>query len=212
MEITKCYKIGDHIIIDPLQLIYLNKLYKRKYAKSIFQYEMMPTYFKKNYQEDVKNLSKQMKAINQAIEKGLSDKRLVSLKELKKLNGKSRFPDKVIETKDGVFYFKNEKHYVLNEAEKYIEFVSEEDVENNTPKVPTVSNLISVKKEENNYVFEFETKDKRSKDRWKFEVTLENNVCWCINTIGSNSSSNIGLYVYFTIWNGNARYFSDFSL
>jgi len=212
MQITKCYKVGNHIIIDPLQLIYLNKLYRQKYAKFIFEYEMMPTYFKKCYQEDVKNLSKQMKKINQAIEKGLSDTQLVSLKELKKLKGKSRFPDKVIQTKDGIFYFKNDEHHVLNEAEKYIEFVSEEDVENNTPKVPTVSNLISVKKEENNYVFEFETKDKGSKDRWRFEVTLENNVCWCINTIGSNSSSNLGLYVYFTIWNGNARYFSDFSL
>ena len=86
MEIAKCYKVGNYIIIDPLQLVYLNKLYRKKYGKFISEYEKMPFYLKKRYKKDFKNISKQIKAFDKAIKKGLNDKKLASLKDLKRLD------------------------------------------------------------------------------------------------------------------------------
>jgi len=198
MEITKCYKVGSLIIIDPLQLIYLKQRYEKKYGEFISEYEKMPFYLKKHYKKDFKKISKQMKAFEKAIKKGLNDKNLASLKDLKRWDWKTKYVDTVIKLKEGVFYFKEFYVFTSSYDDAYVPFSSEIEMEKIIPPLPRISKVVSVKKEEDNrFIFVFETNNGKYLEKFVFKVKLEENLCWCIGEVESFKTEKPNHYVKF---------------
>lgn len=198
MEITKCYKVGNYIIIDPLQLVYLKQCYETKYGKFISEYEKIPFYFKKHYKKDFIKISKQMKAFEKAIKKGLNEKKLASLKDLKQMDWKTKYVDTVIKLKEGVFYFKEFYVFTSSYNDAYVPCSSEIEMEKIIPPVPHISKVVSVKKEEENlFLFVFETNNGKYQEKFLFKVKLERDLCWNIQEVESFKTEKPNHYVKF---------------
>jgi len=174
MEPTKCYSVGGYIITDFAQLQYgINKMNKflktEKNEESIAYYQRVISSFEK------------------AIEEGLDDNYLLSINEIQ--GEWTQFPDAIIQTKEGLFFYPAEQVLPFDKKDCYQQISSVDEIINKIPSFPSIKKIIQIEKEFDMYRFDFMINNNEGKTACEIKASLKEDRYWCIENANCFSFS-----------------------
>jgi len=165
MKPTKCYNVGGYVITEFAQLQYgIDKM------KKLLQTE--------ENEESIAHYQRGISSFEKAIKERLDDGYLLSINEIQ--GEWTQFPDAIIQTKEGLFFYPAEQILPFDKEDQYQKISSVDTVIDKIPSFPKIKKIEEIFDNNEIYKMNCIIESDEGEKRCQIKASLEKGNYWCI--------------------------------